>query len=155
MHAFAAYRPAPPACLPARVCSNVANTAITTATPPKTAAQLQKEQLAAAAKNLKSQILRQGSAGSSSNGGGGGGGGGNGGSSVGNGAASKLASAASGRLSAAGSANSGKKEVKTLDECLAGEWGAWCRRSNRCCIVPLQQEHALRCIAALLPEVLC
>lgn len=79
----------------------MANTAITNAAPPKTAAQLQKEQLAAAAKNLKNQILaRSASAGAVAGG-------------------SKAATASSGRLSAASSAG-GKREVKTLDEYLAG-----------------------------------
>lgn len=89
---------------PAR--SNVANTAIMNSTPPKTQAQLQKEALAAAAKNLKSQILaRSASSGSAAS------------LAAGSG---RLASAvSSGRASAAGS-TSGKKEVKTLDEYLAG-----------------------------------
>ena len=86
------------------------------AAPPKTAAQLQKEALAAAAKNLKSQILaRSASSASTASAGAGG---------------SRLGGSGppSGRASAAGSA-SGKKEVKTLDEYLAGErggqQGAW------------------------------
>lgn len=87
--------------------SNVANTAITTAAPPKTQAQLQKEQLAATAKNLKIQILSRSASGASV--------------ASGSSAALKLAPASSaGRLSAAGSTASGKKEVKTLDEYLAG-----------------------------------
>ena len=76
-------------------------------TPPKTQAQLQKEALAAAAKNLKSQILaRSASSGLAA--------------SLVAGSGRLASAASSGRASAAGS-TSGKKEVKTLDEYLAGE----------------------------------
>lgn len=85
----------------------MANTAIMNSTPPKTQAQLQKEALAAAAKNLKSQILaRSASSGSAA--------------SLAAGSGRLASAASSGRASAAGS-TSGKKEVKTLDEYLAGE----------------------------------
>lgn len=104
--------PAHPPCLHRLLtlaCSNVANTAIMNSAPPKTAAQLQKEALAAAAKNLKSQILaRSASSGSAA--------------SLAAGSGRLASAASSGRVSAAGS-TSGKKEVKTLDEYLAGGRG--------------------------------
>ena len=99
-------------------CSNVANTAITRATPPKTAAQIQKEQLAATAKNLKNQILQrqQGSNGSG------------GGSATASGA---LATASSSSSSSGLGGGHGKREVKTLDEYLAGVvCASSCRRAG-------------------------
>ncbi|KAI3430542.1 hypothetical protein D9Q98_005135 [Chlorella vulgaris] len=91
---------------------NVANTALTISAPPKTQAQLQKEQLAAAAKNLKNQILaRSCSTASSANS-----------ATTAAAAASKLVASTSGRLSTAGSV--GKREVKTLDEYLAERGGS-------------------------------
>lgn len=90
----------------------MANTAITSAAPPKSAAQLQKEALAAAAKNLKSQILARSGSGAAA--------------AAAASSSKGLAAGASaaGRLSGAGSASASaaapKKEVKTLDEYLAG-----------------------------------
>ena len=95
-----------PACRPPCPRSNVANTSITSLAPPKTQAQAQKEALAAAARSLKSQIAGRA-----------------GGSALHpTGAAGADAGAGARPPSAAAAAVAGgaRREVKTLDEYLAG-----------------------------------
>eukprot|EP00887_Chlorella_sp_A99_P007317 scaffold2.g7317.t1 len=99
---------------------NVANTSLTSLAPPKSAAQVQKEQLAAAARSLKDQIAARA-----------GGGAGGGAAST---SSSRLASAAgsSGRLAPAGSGRlsaAGSREVKTLEEYLAERSGGGLERA--------------------------